>query len=65
MTEKLTGQTCESFISDGRLAQVEHLQFVKMFTNQLQASIAKLSHHRIEYWITFKLVKKNIPFSNT
>ena len=65
MTEKLTGQTCESFISDGCFAQVEHLQFVKMFTNQLQASIAKLSHHRIEYWITFKLVKKNIPFSNT
>lgn len=39
---RLTGQTCEAFVGDGRLAQVEHLQFVEVLANQLKASIAKL-----------------------
>ena len=39
---QLTGQTREAFVGDGRLAQVEHLQFVEVFANQLKAGIAKL-----------------------
>ncbi len=42
VSNQLTGQAGDTLVGDGRFAQVEHLQFVQVFANQLQTGVAKL-----------------------